>query len=111
MVGKVRSINEDAVKHVLYVVAEYYRIDQNAIFAGGQKVEVAAARRTVLYILSRAFGANQDTLAELAKRSQSGVAHAFRAVRRDMEKDPAYQRFVEQAIEEAFRKYNPSPVR
>lgn len=78
-----------SVKDVIRVTAEFYGIEEPAIFEKGRKKEVIKPRQVIMYLLREDFDISFPSIGDkVGNRDHSTVIHSYEKIKNDLKTDP-----------------------
>ncbi len=78
-----------SVKDVIKVTADFYGIEEAAIFEKGRKKEVIKPRQVIMYLLREDFDISFPSIGDkVGNRDHSTVIHSYEKVKNDLKTDP-----------------------
>ncbi len=86
-----------AIKDVVKIVSEYYKIDEPAIYEKIRKKEIVKARQVVMYLLREDFNVSYPLIGQkLGGKDHTTVIHSCLKIKADMKNDPQLLQEIEQ---------------
>ena len=84
-------------KEVVKAVADFYSIEENAIYDKTRRKEIVKARQMVMYILREDFNVSYPLIGQkLGGKDHTTVIHSYEKIKNDIKKDPVLAGEVEQ---------------
>ncbi|MFA5651740.1 MAG: chromosomal replication initiator protein DnaA [Candidatus Paceibacterota bacterium] len=78
-----------SIKDVIRVTAEFYGIEEPAIFEKGRKKEVIKPRQVIMYLLREDFDISFPSIGDkVGNRDHSTVIHSYEKIKNDLKTDP-----------------------
>ena len=86
-----------AIKDVVKIVSEYYKIDEPSIYEKIRKKEIVKARQVVMYILREDFNVSYPLIGQkLGGKDHTTVIHSCLKIKGDLKNDPQLLQEIEQ---------------
>ncbi len=86
-----------AIKDVVKVVSEYYRLEEDSIYEKTRKKEIVKARQIVMYLLREDFNVSYPLIGQkLGGKDHTTVIHSCLKIKSDLKNDPQLLQELEQ---------------
>jgi chromosomal replication initiator protein len=86
-----------AIKDVVRVVSEYYKLEENSIYEKTRKKEIVKARQMVMYLLREDFNVSYPLIGQkLGGKDHTTVIHSCLKIKTDLKNDPQLLQELEQ---------------
>jgi chromosomal replication initiator protein len=86
-----------AIKDVVKVVSEYYKLEENSIYEKTRKKEIVKARQMVMYLLREDFNVSYPLIGQkLGGKDHTTVIHSCLKIKTDLKNDPQLLQELEQ---------------
>jgi chromosomal replication initiator protein len=86
-----------AIKEVVKIVSEYYKIDESSIYEKIRKKEIVKARQVVMYLLREDFNISYPLIGQkLGGKDHTTVIHSCLKIKADLKNDPQLLQELEQ---------------
>ena len=86
-----------AIKDVVKIVSEHYKLDENSIYEKTRKKEIVRARQVVMYLLREDFNVSYPLIGQkLGGKDHTTVIHSCLKIRTDLKSDPQLLQELEQ---------------
>ncbi len=86
-----------AIKDVVKVVSEYYKLEEESIYEKTRKKEVVKARQVVMYLLREDFSVSYPLIGQkLGGKDHTTVIHSCLKIKTDLKNDPQLIQELEQ---------------
>jgi chromosomal replication initiator protein len=86
-----------AIKDVVRVVSEYYKIDESNIYEKTRKKEIVRARQVVMFLLREDFNVSYPLIGQkLGGKDHTTVIHSCLKIKTDSKEDPQLMQELEQ---------------
>lgn len=101
--NNIRPKRSVAVKDVVKIVSEYYKIDEGTIYEKTRKKEIVRARQVIMYLLREDFGVSYPLIGQkLGGKDHTTVIHSCLKIKNDLKNDPYLSQEIEH-IKTMFR--------
>lgn len=86
-----------AIKDVVKIVSEYYKLDETSIYEKTRKKEIVKARQIVMYLLREDFNVSYPLIGQkLGGKDHTTVIHSCLKIKNDLKNDPQLLQELEQ---------------
>jgi len=86
-----------AIKDVVKVVSEYYKLEEEAVYEKTRKKEIVKARQVVMYLLREDFNVSYPLIGQkLGGKDHTTVIHSCLKIKTDLKNDPQLLQELEQ---------------
>jgi chromosomal replication initiator protein len=86
-----------AIKDVVKIVSEYYKLDEASVYEKTRKKEIVKARQVVMYLLREDFNVSYPLIGQkLGGKDHTTVIHSCLKIKMDLKNDPALLQELEQ---------------
>ena len=86
-----------AIKDVVKIVSEYYKLEEASIYEKTRKKEIVKARQVVMYLLREDFNVSYPLIGqELGGKDHTTVIHSCLKIKNDLKNDPQLLQELEQ---------------
>lgn len=86
-----------AIKDVVKIVSEYYKLEEASIYEKTRKKEIVKARQVVMYLLREDFNVSYPLIGQkLGGKDHTTVIHSCLKIRTDLKNDPQLLQDLEQ---------------
>lgn len=86
-----------AIKDVVRIVAEYYKLEELSVYEKTRKKEIVKARQIVMYLLREDFNVSYPLIGQkLGGKDHTTVIHSCLKIKTDIKEDPQLQQELEQ---------------
>jgi len=86
-----------AIKDVVKIVSEYYKLDEASIYEKTRKKEIVKARQVVMYLLREDFNVSYPLIGQkLGGKDHTTVIHSCLKIKGDLKDDPGLLQELEQ---------------
>ncbi|MFA6077141.1 MAG: chromosomal replication initiator protein DnaA [Candidatus Paceibacterota bacterium] len=86
-----------AIKDVVKIVSEYYKLDEASIYEKTRKKEIVKARQVVMYLLRENFNVSYPLIGQkLGGKDHTTVIHSCLKIKNDLKTDPQLLQELEQ---------------
>ncbi|MBI3888334.1 chromosomal replication initiator protein DnaA [Candidatus Nomurabacteria bacterium] len=86
-----------AIKEVVKIVSEYYKLEENSVYEKTRKKEIVKARQVVMYLLREDFNVSYPLIGQkLGGKDHTTVIHSCLKIRTDLKNDPQLLQELEQ---------------
>jgi chromosomal replication initiator protein len=93
----IRSKRNIPIPEIIKIVADFYNIEESAIYNKTRKKEVVKPRQLIMYILREDFSIPYPTIGQkLGGRDHTTVIHSYEKIKQDVKVDPILAQEVNQ---------------
>jgi len=86
-----------AIKDVVKIVSEYYKLEETSVYEKTRKKEIVKARQVVMYLLREDFNVSYPLIGQkLGGKDHTTVIHSCLKIRTDLKNDPQLLQELEQ---------------
>jgi chromosomal replication initiator protein len=86
-----------AIKDVVKIVSEYYKLEENSVYEKTRKKEIVKARQIVMYLLREDFNVSYPLIGQkLGGKDHTTVIHSCLKIKKDLKNDPQLLQELEQ---------------
>ncbi len=86
-----------AIKDVVKIVSEYYKLEEGSVYEKTRKKEIVKARQVVMYLLREDFNVSYPLIGQkLGGKDHTTVIHSCLKIRTDLKNDPQLLQELEQ---------------
>lgn len=86
-----------AIKDVVKIVAEYYKLEESSVYEKTRKKEIVKARQVVMYLLREDFSVSYPLIGQkLGGKDHTTVIHSCLKIKTDLKNDPQLLQELEQ---------------
>jgi chromosomal replication initiator protein len=86
-----------AVKDVVKVVSDYYKLEEASVYEKTRKKEIVKARQVVMYLLREDFNVSYPLIGQkLGGKDHTTVIHSCLKIKQDIKEDPGLMQELEQ---------------
>lgn len=86
-----------AIKDVVKIVSEYYKLEESSIYEKTRKKEIVKARQVVMYLLREDFNVSYPLIGQkLGGKDHTTVIHSCLKIKTDLKNDPQLLQELEQ---------------
>jgi chromosomal replication initiator protein len=86
-----------AIKDVVKIVSEYYKLEENSLYEKTRKKEIVKARQIVMYLLREDFNVSYPLIGQkLGGKDHTTVIHSCLKIKTDIKSDPQLMQELEQ---------------
>jgi len=86
-----------AIKDVVKIVSEYYKLDETSVYEKTRKKEIVKARQVVMYLLREDFNVSYPLIGQkLGGKDHTTVIHSCLKIKMDLKNDPQLIQELEQ---------------
>ena len=86
-----------AIKDVVKIISDYYKIEENAIYDKTRKKEIVKARQVTMYLLREDFNVSYPLIGQkLGGKDHTTVIHSCLKIKNDLKEDPQLLQELEQ---------------
>ena len=86
-----------AIKDVVKIVSEYYKLEESSIYEKTRRKEIVKARQVVMYLLREDFNVSYPLIGQkLGGKDHTTVIHSCLKIRTDLKNDPQLSQELEQ---------------
>ncbi len=86
-----------AIKDVVKMVSEYYKLEEASIYEKTRKKEIVKARQVVMYLLREDFNVSYPLIGQkLGGKDHTTVIHSCLKIKTDLKNDPQMLQELEQ---------------
>jgi len=86
-----------AIKDVVKIVSEYYKLEESSVYEKTRKKEIVKARQVVMYLLREDFGVSYPLIGQkLGGKDHTTVIHSCLKIKADLKNDPQLLQELEQ---------------
>ncbi len=86
-----------AIKDVVKIVAEYYKLEELSVYEKTRKKEIVKARQIVMYLLREDFNVSYPLIGQkLGGKDHTTVIHSCLKIKTDLKDDPQLMQELEQ---------------
>jgi chromosomal replication initiator protein len=86
-----------AIKDVVKIVSEYYKLDENSVYEKTRKKEIVKARQVVMFLLREDFNVSFPLIGQkLGGKDHTTVIHSCLKIKTDLKNDPQLLQELEQ---------------
>src|ERR1035437_1962454 len=86
-----------AIKDVVKIVSEYYKLEESSIYEKTRKKEIVKARQVVMYLLREDFNVSYPLIGQkLGGKDHTTVIHSCLKIKNDLKNDPQLLQELEQ---------------
>lgn len=86
-----------AIKDVVRVVSEYYKLEEDSVYEKTRKKEIVKARQIIMYLLREDFNVSYPLIGQkLGGKDHTTVMHSCVKIKADMKNDPQLLQELEQ---------------
>ena len=86
-----------AIKDVVKIVSEYYKLDESSVYEKTRKKEIVKARQVVMYLLREDFNVSYPLIGQkLGGKDHTTVIHSCLKIKADLKNDPQLLQELEQ---------------
>ena len=86
-----------AIKDVVKIVAEYYKLEESSVYEKTRKKEIVKARQIVMYLLREDFSVSYPLIGQkLGGKDHTTVIHSCLKIKVDLKNDPQLAQELEQ---------------
>ena len=86
-----------AIKDVVKLVSEYYKLEESSVYEKTRKKEIVKARQIVMYLLREDFNVSYPLIGQkLGGKDHTTVIHSCLKVKNDLKTDPQLLQELEQ---------------
>lgn len=86
-----------AIKDVVKIVSEYYKLEEASVYEKTRKKEIVKARQIVMYLLREDFNVSYPLIGQkLGGKDHTTVIHSCLKIKADLKSDPQIQQELEQ---------------
>jgi len=86
-----------AIKDVVKIVSDYYKIEENSIYEKTRKKEIVKARQVIMYLLREDFNVSYPLIGQkLGGKDHTTVIHSCLKIKNDIKNDPQLIQELEQ---------------
>jgi chromosomal replication initiator protein len=86
-----------AIKDVVKVVSEYYKLEEDSVYEKTRKKEIVKARQVVMYLLREDFNVSYPLIGQkLGGKDHTTVIHSCLKIKTDLKNDPQLLQELEQ---------------
>ena len=86
-----------AIKDIVKVVSEYYKLEEASVYEKTRKKEIVKARQAVMYLLREDFNVSYPLIGQkLGGKDQTTVIHSCLKIKNDLKNDPQLLQELEQ---------------
>jgi chromosomal replication initiator protein len=86
-----------AIKDVVKIVAEYYKLEESSVYEKTRKKEIVRARQIVMYLLREDFNVSYPLIGQkLGGKDHTTVIHSCLKIKMDLKDDPQLLQELEQ---------------
>ncbi|MFA6177749.1 MAG: chromosomal replication initiator protein DnaA [Candidatus Paceibacterota bacterium] len=86
-----------AIKDVVKIVAEYYKLEENSIYEKTRKKEIVKTRQIIMYLLREDFSVSYPLIGQkLGGKDHTTVMHSCVKIKEDLKNDPQLIQELEQ---------------
>ena len=95
--NNVRPKKTASIKDVVKTVANFYNIEEGAIYEKTRRKEVVRPRQVIMYLLRDEFNISYPTIGEkLGGRDHTTVIHSYEKIKEDIKRDSLLQQEIDQ---------------
>ncbi len=95
--NNIRPKKNMAIKDVVKIVSEYYKIQEASIYEKTRKKEIVKARQVVMYLLREDFSVSYPLIGQkLGGKDHTTVIHSCLKIKNDIKSDPQLMQEMEQ---------------
>ena len=95
--NSVRPKKNIAIKDVVKVVSEYYKLEEASVYEKTRKKEIVKARQVVMYLLREDFNVSYPLIGQkLGGKDHTTVIHSCLKIKTDLKSDPQLMQELEQ---------------
>ncbi len=86
-----------AIKDVVKIVSEYYKLEETSVYEKTRKKEIVRARQVVMYLLREDFNVSYPLIGQkLGGKDHTTVIHSCIKIKNDLKNDPQLMQELEQ---------------
>ncbi len=86
-----------AIKDVVKIVSEHYKLEENSVYEKTRKKEIVRARQVVMYLLREDFNVSYPLIGQkLGGKDHTTVIHSCLKIKEDLKNDPQLLQEIEQ---------------
>ena len=86
-----------AIKDVVKIVSEYYKLEEMSVYEKTRKKEIVKARQVVMYLLREDFNISYPLIGQkLGGKDHTTVMHSCLKIKTDLKNDPQLLQELEQ---------------
>ena len=86
-----------AIKDVVKIVSEYYKLEESSVYEKTRKKEIVKARQIVMYLLREAFNVSYPLIGQkLGGKDHTTVIHSCLKIKTDLKNDSQLLQELEQ---------------
>lgn len=86
-----------AIKDVVKIVSEYYKLEESSVYEKTRKKEIVKARQVVMYLLREDFNVSYPLIGQkLGGKDHTTVIHSCLKIKNDLKNDPQLLQELEQ---------------
>ncbi len=86
-----------AIKDVVKIISDYYKIEEDAIYDKTRKKEIVKARQVIMYLLREDFNVSYPLIGQkLGGKDHTTVIHSCLKIKNDLKEDPQLLQELEQ---------------
>ena len=86
-----------AIKDVVKIVSEYYKLEESSVYEKTRKKEIVKARQVVMYLLREDFSVSYPLIGQkLGGKDHTSVIHSCLKIKTDLKNDPQLLQELEQ---------------
>ncbi|TSC77972.1 MAG: chromosomal replication initiator protein [Parcubacteria group bacterium Gr01-1014_24] len=86
-----------AIKDVVKIVSEYYKLEEASVYEKTRKKEIVRARQVVMYLLREDFNVSYPLIGQkLGGKDHTTVIHSYLKIKADLKNDPQLSQELEQ---------------
>ena len=86
-----------AIKDVVKIASDYYKIEENSIYEKTRKKEIVKARQVIMYLLREDFNVSYPLIGQkLGGKDHTTVIHSCLKIKNDIKNDPRLIQEIEQ---------------
>ena len=86
-----------AIKDVVKIVSEYYKLEESSVYEKTRKKEIVKARQVVMYLLREDFNVSYPLIGQkLGGKDHTTVIHSCLKIKKDLKNDPGLLQELEQ---------------
>ena len=95
--NSVRPKKNIAIKDVVKMVSEYYKLEEASVYEKTRKKEIVKARQVVMYLLREDFNVSYPLIGQkLGGKDHTTVIHSCLKIKTDLKSDPQLMQELEQ---------------
>lgn len=85
------------VKDIVKTVANFYNVDEGAIYEKTRRKEIVRPRQVIMYLLREEFNISYPTIGEkMGGRDHTTVIHSYEKIKSDIKRDSSLQQEIDQ---------------